>query len=590
MRFVSAIVAFVLAAGMIAYGIAQHTVLAPADRLTSSVTTGADAPFTLIDGAVLNSNAGQQRLAVSGADTVFVAYGRTTDVVAWLGDQTYNSVGYDAKTQALVSSVVTPTDAGGAEEESTGPTPAGSDLWLEERQNPDSLDWTVNVPVDVSVLIAADGTLPAPAEISLSWPLEHETPWAAPLIIGGGVLLLVGLALYIWGLVHMRKARGPRRKSPPRAPKLPQAPRPRVTRARVLEPETTAKGRRSTRRFVALTSLVVVSGLALSACSTVGDILEGSPAPVPSESASAQPAEVTPVAVTEGQLLRIVDRVSTTVTQADNDRNLDLLKTRMTGPALEQRQANYTMRGADSGIKGPDPIPSTPVKIELPQATDAWPRSILTVVGGDDPSVAPVALVLTQQTPRDNYLVTYTVQLQPGIEFPAVAPVTVGAAVLQNDVKLLALQPDQVAPDYADILLQGDASPSVGLFQADPDKLRTDVGVDYKNAQKAALPKTAAMDFVSGPGTGPVYALATVDSGAIVATTVVERQTTKPVEEGAKINLQGSVKALSGLTTTEKGIESSYSYQLVFYVPPGSDAGKVVLLGYAQGLIGVREL
>jgi hypothetical protein len=50
------------------------------------------------------------------------------------------------------------------------------------------------------------------------------------------------------------------------------------------------------------------------------------------------------------------------------------------------------------------------------------------------------------------------------------------------------------------------------------------------------------------------------------------------------------VKALSGLTTTEKGIESSYSYQLVFYVPPGSDAGKVVLLGYAQGLIGVREL
>jgi hypothetical protein len=263
----------------------------------------------------------------------------------------------------------------------------------------------------------------------------------------------------------------------------------------------------------------------------------------------------------------------------------------MAGPALEARSANYTMRGADAGIAAPDPIPGTPVSLSLPQATDTWPRTVLAVVGGDDPAVAPTALVLVQKTARDNYLIDYAVKLQAKAPFPAVAPPTVGAPLLANDVKLLAVQPKELADDYADILMKGNDSKSAALFQSEPDGLRSNVGVDWKNKQKAALPKTASLDYASVKGSGPVLALASNDSGAIVATSTAEHETAKVVEQGATINLSGQVKALSGLATTTKGVESTYSYQLLFYVPPGtSDNSKVVMLGYAQALIGVKEL
>ncbi|WP_210480873.1 hypothetical protein [Naasia sp. SYSU D00948] len=613
MRFVSAIVAFVVAAAMIVFGIAQRTWLAPPDRLTASVSTAEEeAAFTVIPGSVLASNPGQQRVEISGGETVWAAYARTSDITAWLGDEPYTSLRYDAETDELSARLVEPEPAeepaegeapaegetpaeGGTQAETpaaeaAAPNPAGSDLWLEERTGEGTLSWTMNVPDDVSILVASDGTAPAPASISLSWPLSHSTPWAGPLIIGGGVLLLVGLGLYIWGLVHMRRTRGPRRKSPPRAPKLPAAPRPRALRAPVLEPETTAKGRRAARR-TALASGGIVAALLLSGCSAVEDLFESAPAPVPSTTASAAPAEeVQPVAVTEGQLRRIIQNVSETVTQADTDRNADLAATRLAGPALEERRANYIMRGADAAIAAPVPIPASPVTLDLPQATDTWPRTVLAVVGGDDPAVAPIALVLVQEGPRDNYLVNYQVTLQANVPFPAVAPPSVGAPLLPNDIKLLTVQPDQLAAQYADILALGDASQYAANFEAEPDGLRTQVGVDYKNNKKANFPTTASLEFSSALGSGPVLTLASNDSGGITATSIVERETAKPVEDGATVNLEGQVKALSGLTSTVKGVESTYGYQLLFYIPPSSEDGKVVLLGYAQALIGVKEL
>lgn len=610
MRFLSAIVAFVVAAGMILFGIAQRTVLAPPDHVTASVSTAGDAAYTVIPGKVLGGNPGQQHVDVSGASTVWVAYARTSDIVAWLGDRPYNSLSYDARTDALSTQVVRPDPSAGTPAPGTptptptpsaapstavaaGPNPAGSDLWLEEKQADRALAWTVNVPDDVSLLVATDGTLPAPSAIKLSWPLDTATPWAGPLIVGGGVLLLVGLGLYIWGLVHMRRTRGPRRKTP-RAPKLPQAPRPRALRAETLGPETTAKGRRAVRRsYLAAGGITVAAGLLLSGCTSpeLGKVFSSDPAPVPSATATgAPPAQVVPVAVTEGQLRRIVERVSGAVAQADTDRNADLVATRVTGPALAERKANYTMRGADGGIPGPDRIPAIPITLALPQATDAWPRTVVTVVGGDDPAVAPVALVLIQQAPRDNYLVNYAVKLQAKVPFPAVAPPSVGAAVLANDVKLLAVPPAQVGSQYADVLAKGDTSPFARVFQADPDGLRSQVGVEYKNKKKAGLPSTASLDFSHAEGPGRVLALASNNSGAIVATSILERETAKPTADGATVNLEGQVKALSGLKTTTKGVESTYLDQLLFYVPPGSADSKVVLLGYAQALIGVKEL
>ena len=89
MRFVIAIVLFVVAFVAIGFGIAQRTILAGADSFSTQVTTG-DAPITVVDGAALNALPGTQGISISGSDDIFLAYGRTSDVIAWVGDLPYN--------------------------------------------------------------------------------------------------------------------------------------------------------------------------------------------------------------------------------------------------------------------------------------------------------------------------------------------------------------------------------------------------------------------------------------------------------------------------------------------------------------------
>ncbi len=593
MRFVFAIVAFVIAAGMIAYGIAQRTVLAPDDRVVAVAEFDSATAFTVVDGSVLATNPGQQRLDLAGSGTIFAAYARTADIQAWLGDTPYNEVGYDLQSGRLETTVVKNTATATGEEPTAttpAPNPAGSDLWLEERTGDSQLRWTVDLPSELSLIIASDGSAPAPSALRLSWPVVHSTPWAGPLIIGGGVLLIIGLILYVLGLVHMRRTRGPRRKAPPKMPRLPQPPKYKPQN-RALEPATTAKGRRSARRIGVLAGGLILTTFALSGCSAVDDLFADQPVPSPSPSSTDVPLDdALPVAVTVSQLDRIIADVVAVSADADANRNGDLLASRFAGPALEERLANYAVRGVDGAIAPPEPIAAGRIKVDLPEATDTWPRTVFAVVGTDDPAVAPVALVLLQQAPRDRYLVNYAVKLQPGIEFPAVAPPTVGTAALPEDAKFFITQPDEVGAQYADILLNGEASASFPLFQADPDGLRAQVGVDYKNGQRAALPTTASIEYANGPGSGPVVTLATNEVGAIIATSIVETETVKPVETGATVSPTGAVKALSGVTSTEKGVVSTYGYQLLFFVPPAIDGGQVQLLGYAQALISAKEL
>lgn len=72
MRFVWAVVAFVIAAAMIGAGIAQRTVFHGHSETSANVQTDGSTAFTLIDGAVLTSVPGAQTLRVQGDGAVFV--------------------------------------------------------------------------------------------------------------------------------------------------------------------------------------------------------------------------------------------------------------------------------------------------------------------------------------------------------------------------------------------------------------------------------------------------------------------------------------------------------------------------------------
>lgn len=589
MRLVLAIICFALAAALMGYGIAQRTILAGDDRLVATLTTTSDAPITVIDGSVLNSLDRKQTIAVSGAESNFAAYGRTSDVMAWIGDASHNVVGFDPETKSLTSTLVEGT-------ESEVPDPSGSDLWVADYRAETSLDFTIDVPEDISLLIVADGVAPAPSAVSVTWPLDNSTPWAFPLVIAGAVMLLVGLILMLLAINHLRKARGPRRKQA----KLPRVPKPPAYRAltspkagsRVVAGRGRRSGPRRSRSFVAIPSVLAVA-LVLGGCTAEPvSTLETSATASPTADDGAEEAAVTPIpAVTVPQAKRIVARIAADVAAADAAGDAALLTARMDGPALALRASNYAIRRVDATVQAPTPIPSETVRITLPQQNDTWPRTVFIVLEDEiDPTIAPTALMLIQETPRDQYKVHYAMQLEPGAVVPDVAAANVGTVRLDTDSKLLTVAPETIGVNYADVLMNDIDSEFVEQFDEESDLLRLEVGRAVKQARIAAVPTTATLTFATTVGTGQVIALATNDNGAIVALSLDESETIAPVSAGAAVNAPTQVAALLGKSSSTKGITAVYTDQVLFYVPSSTAGGKIVLLGYSQGLITAAEL
>jgi hypothetical protein len=59
---------------------------------------------------------------------------------------------------------------------------------------------------------------------------------------------------------------------------------------------------------------------------------------------------------------------------------------------------------------------------------------------------------------------------------------------------------------------------------------------------------------------------------------------------GAAITATGAVAALADVSTSMTGIEASYQYQLLFYVPSLGSTEKIRLLGYSYALTSARKL
>jgi hypothetical protein len=576
-----AIVLFVTAFVAIGVGIAQRTVWAGPDSLTLTADTDSAAVLTLLEGSVLNAHDGRQSVEISGSEQVTAATGRTDDVVAWIGDARYNRIDIDPETGEFVTEIVDGSEL-------QVPPITGSDLWLNEYTQENMLTFAVDVPEDYSMIIAADGVEPAPSQVSVTWPLDNSAPWAEPLVITGLILLLLGLGALIWALLNLRRSRGPRRKQP----RLPKPPRAR--RYKPAQRSLTSSGRRNfIATPVALAGLVALAGSALVAAPATAI----APGLAAAEETAPPEIELPPTAVTESQLRRIVTNIGRTVAEADEERDIELAEERLEGAALEFREASYEIQEEDDDLGALPAIPQRSVQLTLPQQLslpaqgETWPRTVFTIVQDEaDEDAPPVALVLVQRDPRSQYKVHYAITLEPDTTIPDVAPPNIGAARLPDDTKLLTIEPAQLAEAYGDLLLKGEESEFASLFDLEGDTLLPQIGVEQKEEREDDLPSTAKIDFSNKAGDGENIAFATNDAGALVAISINEKETVEPVEEGAAVNPDGAVKALAGKKQSTKGITATYGNQLLFYVPPVTEGGKIELLGYSTSLISASEV
>ena len=593
MRFVIAIVAFVLSAILIGTGIAQRTIFAPPSQNTSSVHVTGEPKYVVVTSSAMNAYQGRQKLTIGGYATsrsVVVAYGRTADVMAWIGNNTYARVNYNQGSGGLTSTIVSPHNAlynsYYAKGTNVSSNPAGSDLWLNQFTGSDAREVDLSIPAGMSVIVSGNGKEHAPNQLTLAWPVDRDTFVSNFLLATGAIILLIGLVLYFWGVYRHRRPGGPRRKTETKMPKLPKSP--------VYKPIGSPKKLSSGRRvFVPVACAFLISFGVVGSSAAYADN-QSTPNPTPTASGV---VTISPV-VSVAQLKLIVKRIATVSAEADASGNANLAQTRFSGPALKLRVANYTIRAKDINQPKPLAIPAGPIDLALPQATSSWPRTVFTVVtspvGTDGKPQAPIGLALVQENPRSNYMVNYAVALQPDAQVPNLAAATVGTSVVPPDSKLLAIQPDQLGSAYGDILLNGNSSTWISKFDLTHDKLVPQVGTTYKQKVLTELQANSgnktSLTWTSQQGNGPVISMATNDSGAIVWVDPEEVQVQKVVQAGSEIVNGPSTAALSGVANSTTGMQSTFGYQLVFYVPPAGSSAKIRLLGFAQGLIAASQI
>lgn len=624
MRYFFAISSLVVAAVLLVLGIGQRTFLAGPSEIDYRVKSNLDVPYAVIDTDELAQVPGQANIVVSG-DDAFVATGASRDVAGWIASSDYAQLTVDTKSKSLkvkTGAAAEPdTSSSSSEQANAAVDVRDSDLWTERRSLGGSGGsgveaQTLRMPVALSqenqILIASDGTAPVPAKVSLAWEQDIATPWAGPLLVGGGVFAVLGAILYLLAVDHDRRGLGPRRGR--RGPL--QGWRNMfggATRSARRKSDRAAKAERRTSRALVLPALGIATVVSLTGCSA--SYWPGASAEPKQQVEEEGDSGAAPVPVTDVQVKRILKDVASVSTAADKNLDVKTLEKRFTGDALAQREANYKIRDAvsDYGVVPPR-ITAKSLGYQLVQSTEGWPRTLLATVESkaqtpanddsgdnakDDASKdgkatesPSLALVLTQASARENFLVSRVVALRGGISMPAAAPADEGTALLSNDLDTLAVQPGKAAGSLAAALQNGPDDASAGLFDDSIDTLLENYGLARaQKAQKASDEKDQSLKFTveARAADTPPVALSTGAGGALVTATVLEDQIVDSGDGEYKPQATGAVKALSGLTGEQDKLVQQVAHQVLFFVPSKGDDDKVNLLGVSSELVGASN-
>jgi hypothetical protein len=559
-------------------GIGQKTFWAPAETVTATASAGEAAPLTVIDQKLRTLEGGTVSIKVKGEGSFLLAAGRPDDVDAWVGKTAHNTVtGVSDDKKSLQ---VKHTDG-----EASAPSPAGSDLWVSTENASGELDYTWSAPADGdwSLLLAADGKKPAPPSISMTFPNDTSMPWAVPLMVLGGLLILAGGAL----LVLKPKNGAPRDGgssdggTPSSGPADKGSDKQGSLFARRARAKAAAKAgeRSSSARLsvvVAATTAAVLAGTAAAAQAST------SSAPASTSTASASPAaDGTPV-VLDAQFRRILEQVASATDAGDAAKDAKKLAARVAGTELEVRTQNYKIRSRVASYDARMPVRSTKLLTTVVTDKREWPRSVLAVTQGEG-NVVPQLLTLVQKSPRENYKLVGTSPLQPGTTFPAIVrggteSLAAGdkSGLLYSGQEALAGLADRLTKSnstFKSKLVEGESSPYI----ADTLSYQADIVKDGVDGKFAFTHKVVPENTV---------VFRTEDGGALVLGRLTFNFDGTPKAEGDKLSIGNDAAVLAGGKETTTGMVLKFAESVAVYVPPADSKDPMKLVAATRGLVG----
>ena len=568
MRFLIAATLFIVSISFLLLGLAQRTIWAPPAVFAVNLVGPGAQPYLVIPAEALAMMPGDATISTSGSGQVFLATGRDVDVLAWVATTSHSIVESSVEDQSLK---VIPKPG-----TSDFISPVGSDLWLSEFSAESAGQLVVPEGQDLSVLVASDGLTPAPERVRVSWPTENSTTVSDIFLSVGLGLLVIAIFFNVLALGKMIRNRGPRRK----VPKAPQGPRYKPKNRGYDLPR---RGRRSASNKIALVPVSVGLVLALSGCQ-VTQAPEATP--TPSESATVSIVDEIQPALNEEQVTRILADIQSVVADADASGETGLLQTRVEGPALLFREANYLLRSKSPDVAPLPPISTSVVSITIISKTEDWPRALMVVTQEGDE--LPQTLVIQQLSPREPYKLIYNMALLPGVEFPDVAAANDGAIPVEVDSLFLKISPLNLAPAYGDLIDNGPSSEFFSQFDLATDKFYEQIS--QTQADQAENLDEATTVFSHELADANVVSLTTSDSGAIVALMMVDTWEIKPNSRTSAVTVSGDELLLLGAEGSRTGVSTRYGNMLLFYVPLASSDQKIRLLGATQSLLSIEVL
>ncbi|MGA8789357.1 MAG: hypothetical protein WB535_10480 [Paenarthrobacter sp.] len=557
-------------------GIGQLTFWAPSETVTASVPSDTKAaPLTVIDPKLIALHDGPVKIKIQGEGNFMVATGRPDDVEAWVGETAHTTLtGVSADQKSLEASSV--------DGEATAPSPAGSDLWVSTEDASGELDYTWNPPADGewSLLLAADGTQPAPSSISMTFPNNATTPWAVPLIVLGIIIILVGAALPFIAKALSNRRKDGQDDEPHDGGETTTLPVQSTSSdaGRGRGPKTEGPALRVTAIAAALAA-VMAGGTAVAAQATT------TPEATPTSSAAA-PAEGeggTPVLL-ESQLQRILEQVASTVDAADAAKDAAKLAPRVDKMELQIRTQNYKVRTAVSAYEARMPVRATKLQSSVISTKREWPRTVFALTQGDG-NVVPQVLTLVQLSPRENYKLWGSAPLQPGTNFPSFpvpregtepVPAADNTGLAYSGNEALGILAEMLTtPDSPNRskLADGQASPYIaGALAYQADTVKNGTSANFK--------------FTHTPVTNQTVVLRTADGGALVVGRLDFAFEGTPKAAGDKLLLEDDSAVFAGGKETTTGMVLNFAESVAVYIPPAGSADPMKLVAATRGLVG----
>lgn len=328
----------------------------------------------------------------------------------------------------------------------------------------------------------------------------------------------------------------------------------------------------SGRRRLAATGALLLA--ALTACA----------AEVP-QPAPQQAQESVPV-VADVQAGRVQAALEAALAAGDEALDPAPLAPRVTGSALELRQARYTVRRqlpeqAPAEVLGDERV------LDIVPTAQGWPRYYLSVTRVDEAAV-PHLLVMAQAGPRDPYQLTTYATLLPGVTLPATAPAAEGVEPLAPGERGgLVASPTDVVAQYADVLATGGASEFASAF--DPDAFTTQVQAE-QGGERAAVSAFYGYAVTRVPRQDAVWAVRTEDGGAIVVGVIDSVRTFTGTTPGAKLPLPADLAVLAGRPEAAESAAVRTVEVVAFAVPPDGGDAPVQVIGAARGAVSAQAL